>query len=250
MRNIDLVVHLLAMESAIYHRYAAKIFRGQALSIFSRGIIFATGSQNKAMKTWQILTKAPVPTAIESADMRACFTHTHAAWLGSGRQMLSMQRTCGHNHMKAELPNKDILIDHCMIHTEYNPVCNRINWIITTKLPNKFNSHTCRENPTTTYGNHEISTDGKIQIKQGNIRTENNSRSWYPIRRFRRNFYSRKFLHIRYLHFSSTGNFEKLPAVFGWVLAIIHIAVHAIGCAYDHGLKENVENHMHLRSYM
>jgi hypothetical protein len=29
---------------------------------------------------------------------------------------------------------------------EYNPICNRINWITTAKSPNKFNSRTCREN--------------------------------------------------------------------------------------------------------
>jgi hypothetical protein len=36
-----------------------------------------------------------------------------------------------------------------------------------TKSPNKFNSCTCRENLTTAYGNHVISTGGKIQIKHG-----------------------------------------------------------------------------------
>jgi hypothetical protein len=47
---------------------------------------------------------------------------------------------------------------------EYNPVVNRINWIIAAKSPNKFNSRTCQENLTTAYGNHVISTGGKIQI--------------------------------------------------------------------------------------
>jgi hypothetical protein len=36
-----------------------------------------------------------------------------------------------------------------------------------TKSPNKFNSRTCRKNLTTAYGNHVISTGGKIQIKHG-----------------------------------------------------------------------------------
>jgi hypothetical protein len=35
----------------------ANIWRSGPKSIFSRGIIFATGSQNKPMQTWQILTK-------------------------------------------------------------------------------------------------------------------------------------------------------------------------------------------------
>jgi hypothetical protein len=63
--------------------------------------------------------------------------------------------------MKAELPNKNVLIGHCTIHMrEYNPVCNRINLIIMTKSPNKLNSRTCRENLTS--GNDGNQTWRKI----------------------------------------------------------------------------------------
>jgi hypothetical protein len=71
--------------------------------------------------------KAPLPTAKESADERACLLHTHMQH-DSDRQMTSMQRTCGQNHMKADLLNKSILLYHCTIYTRvYNSVCNRIN---------------------------------------------------------------------------------------------------------------------------
>jgi hypothetical protein len=56
-----------------------------------------------------------------------------------------------------------------------------------TKSPNKFNSHTYRENLTTSYGNNMISVGGKIHIKN------------YKIWRFHGNLYSRKFLRIWYL---------------------------------------------------
>jgi hypothetical protein len=49
----------------------------------------------------------------ESADELSTI-HTYS-------MMTSMQKTCGQNHMKAEYPNKNVLLDHCMIHMrEYN----------------------------------------------------------------------------------------------------------------------------------
>jgi hypothetical protein len=94
--------------------------------------------------------QTPLPTAKESADEHACVLYTHMQH-DSGQQMISMQRICGQNHLKAAIMR------------EYNPVYR----IITAKSPNKFKSRTCRENLTTAYGNHVISTGGKIQIKHG-----------------------------------------------------------------------------------
>jgi hypothetical protein len=79
-------------------------------NMFLWGIIFATGSQNKAGKTTNIdQSPAALQTAKESADECACFTHIQH---DSGRQTISTQRTCG---QKAGLPNKNVLIDHCAI---------------------------------------------------------------------------------------------------------------------------------------
>jgi hypothetical protein len=56
--------------------YGAKIFCCWALKVSFRGIIFVTSSQHKAMKMWQILTKAPlhVLRVKESADELALST--------------------------------------------------------------------------------------------------------------------------------------------------------------------------------
>jgi hypothetical protein len=116
------------------------------------------------MKTWQILTN-PCYRQRKNRLMsvHVYYTHTCSMTLVDRRKEHAVKIT-----WKQQLPNKTVFIDHCTIHMrEYNPVCNRINWIITAKSPIKFNSRTCRENLTTTYGNHVISTGGKIQIKHG-----------------------------------------------------------------------------------
>jgi hypothetical protein len=44
--------------------------------------------------------QAPLQTANESGDERTCILYTHMQH-DSGRQKISMQRTCGQNHLKA-----------------------------------------------------------------------------------------------------------------------------------------------------
>jgi hypothetical protein len=50
--------------------------------------------------------QTPLPTAKESADERACVLYTHMQH-ESGRQMISMQRTCGQNHLKAAITEQN-----------------------------------------------------------------------------------------------------------------------------------------------
>jgi hypothetical protein len=99
--------------STVYaKKIAAKIFGGQALKVsfcresYSR----RTGSQNKPMKTWQILTK---PRYRQRKNRRACILYTHMQH-DSCRQTISMQRTCGQNHLKAAITeqNSSLIIVH------------------------------------------------------------------------------------------------------------------------------------------
>jgi hypothetical protein len=48
--------------------------------------------------------QTPLPTA--KADGRACVLYTHMQH-DSGRQMISMQRTCGQNHLKAAITEQN-----------------------------------------------------------------------------------------------------------------------------------------------
>jgi hypothetical protein len=47
-----------------------------------------------------------LPTAKESADERACVLYTHMLH-DSGQQTISMQRTCGQNHLKAAITEQN-----------------------------------------------------------------------------------------------------------------------------------------------
>jgi hypothetical protein len=67
--------------------------------------------------------QTPLPTAKESADKRACGLYTYMQH-DSGQQTISMQRTCGQNHLKAAITIQNR--PH-RVHREYNPVWNRIN---------------------------------------------------------------------------------------------------------------------------
>jgi hypothetical protein len=164
--NLDLKLKKVLKRGTVYANiFAAKYL---AQSIFSRGIIFATESQNKPMNSWQILTKPRYrQRKNQLMSVHVYYIHTYAAWLGSTDDKHAKKHAVKIT-WKQQLPNKTVLIDHCTIHMrEHNPVFNRINWIITAKSPNKFNNRTCRENLTTAYGNHVISIGGKIQIKHG-----------------------------------------------------------------------------------